>query len=108
MFPITVRVGDIVTVEGRDHSVRNTFSLHSGGKLLLFTDGTCFALIRAEPLSACRLHPTSAACPRPAGVLWLTIGAFRCLHLVPSRFRLVRLMVGRALLGTSPAVAHGK
>ncbi|TKA03192.1 hypothetical protein [Actinacidiphila oryziradicis] len=100
-------MGDIVTVEGRDHSVPNVFSLHSGGKLLLFTDGTCSALIRAEPLSACR-SPLPPLAPCPAGVLWLTIGAFRCLHLVPSRFRLVRLMVGGALLGTPPAVAHGK
>jgi hypothetical protein len=61
VLPNTVKVGDIVVVDGCDHSVRNMFTLHGGGKLLIFTDGTSRALNRAESLPACRLHPTTAA-----------------------------------------------
>jgi hypothetical protein len=61
VYPSTVKVGDIVVVEGCDRSVRNMFTLHGGGKLLVFTDGTSLALNRAGSLPACRMHSTTGA-----------------------------------------------
>lgn len=54
----TVRIGDVVNVNGRDRLVKNMFTVRGNRKWLIFSDGGKYALAPGDSLCARRVQDT--------------------------------------------------